>query len=157
MKAPMKPFVPLFLLSALLALLGDIVANPTTSQATAKAIVKPVPVISYAYKAELVKVVDGDTIDVRIDLGFNVWTVQRLRLLNTYAAEHNDTGGKKHTENLQVLLKGIDTKHALLVQTIKDKRDKYGRMLADIWVGQLHINSTQMAFIGAAQGKGLSP
>ena len=33
----------------------------------------------YKYKAKLVRVVDGDTADVMIDLGFNVWTKQRLR------------------------------------------------------------------------------
>ena len=36
----------------------------------------------YDYKAEIVKVVDGDTIDVLVDLGFRITTHQRLRLKN---------------------------------------------------------------------------
>ena len=40
----------------------------------------------YNYKAKLVRVVDGDTADVMIDLGFNVWTKQRLRFKTTPCA-----------------------------------------------------------------------
>ena len=41
----------------------------------------------YYYKIELLRVVDGDTVDVRIDLGFNVWHKCRVRLMGINAPE----------------------------------------------------------------------
>ena len=34
----------------------------------------------YEYKAKLIKVVDGDTLDAMIDLGFDIWVKKRIRL-----------------------------------------------------------------------------
>ena len=34
----------------------------------------------YEYKAKLIRVIDGDTIDALIDLGFDVWVKKRIRL-----------------------------------------------------------------------------
>jgi len=34
----------------------------------------------YKYNAKLIRVIDGDTIDALIDLGFNVWVKKRIRL-----------------------------------------------------------------------------
>jgi micrococcal nuclease len=131
--------------------------NPTAEQAATKVEAKPQPVVSYTYKAELVRVVDGDTIDVRIDLGFSVWVAQRLRLLNTYAAESKSIDGPAHTANLQTLLTEAGPKvGGLIVSTVKDRKDKYGRTLADVWCKKVHVNSEQMKFIGTAQGKGLN-
>ena len=49
----------------------------------------------FEYKARVVRVVDADTLDVIIDLGFNVLTNQRVRLLGINAAEKNTEMGKK--------------------------------------------------------------
>ena len=62
----------------------------------------------YFYNAEVTKIVDGDTIDVIIDLGFNIWIKERLRLygLNTPETrtkdlEEKEKGlkAKKYVEN----------------------------------------------------------
>jgi len=34
----------------------------------------------YRYKSKLVKVIDGDTIDAMVDLGFDMWVKKRIRL-----------------------------------------------------------------------------
>lgn len=47
----------------------------------------------YIYDATLVKVVDGDTIDVLVDLGFNIHRQVRLRLANINAYEMKDEKG----------------------------------------------------------------
>ena len=44
--------------------------------------------IMYYYKVEVLRVVDGDTTDVRIDLGFNVWHKCRVRLVGINAPEN---------------------------------------------------------------------
>jgi micrococcal nuclease len=43
----------------------------------------------YEYKAKVVKILDGDTMDVSIDLGFDVWVYQRVRLIGINTAEKN--------------------------------------------------------------------
>ena len=41
----------------------------------------------FYYGVEILRVVDGDTVDVRIDLGFNVWHKCRVRLMGINAPE----------------------------------------------------------------------
>ena len=38
----------------------------------------------YEYKCEIVKIVDGDTVDVNIDLGFNTWLMERKNKTERY-------------------------------------------------------------------------
>ena len=45
----------------------------------------------YKYKARLVKVIDADTLEIDIDLGFNMISRQRIRLLNVQANETRTT------------------------------------------------------------------
>ena len=51
----------------------------------------------YEYKARLLRVVDGDTVDGMIDLGFNVWIKQRIRLygVDTWECRTRDKAEKK--------------------------------------------------------------
>ena len=41
----------------------------------------------YKYNAKLIRVIDGDTVDALIDLGFNVWVKKRIRLYGINAPE----------------------------------------------------------------------
>ncbi len=51
---------------------------------------------AYLYRAQVVNVVDGDTIDVDIDLGFYIWVKkQRIRLLGIDAPEPKERRAKK--------------------------------------------------------------
>lgn len=94
------------------------------------------PTISlYHYKAKCVSVHDGDTVRVDIDLG--LWVMKKdepIRLFGINSPEINKTesleAGKRATEHLKSLILGKD----LLIETIKDKGDKYGRLLANIYV-----------------------
>lgn len=49
----------------------------------------------YTYNATLNRVVDGDTVDLNIDLGFNVWVKKRVRL------HHVDTPEKRTSDPLE--------------------------------------------------------
>jgi micrococcal nuclease len=94
----------------------------------------------YEYHANLVRVVDGDTVDVRLDLGLGIYKNERLRLHGIDAPEKRGeerVEGIEATRHLELLLKG-----PLLVQTIKDKKGKYGRYLAVIYDQEgVNINS----------------
>ena len=85
----------------------------------------------YIYKAELVRVVDGDTVDLIIDLGFDTLRKERFRLYGIDAPEMRTEAGKAAKAWLEDALMPLE---AIYVQTIqletKAKRDKYGRFLA---------------------------
>ena len=105
----------------------------------------------YAIK-EVVKVVDGDTIDIVIDLGFNLSKKERVRLAGIDSPESRtkDLEEKKFglvsKEFLERRLKtGISS--GLKVKTEKD--GKYGRMLGWIFVGKTNINK-EMIYRGYA-------
>jgi len=107
--------------------------------------VEPCP---FKYRvSSLEKVVDGDTIDVNIDLGFDVCTKQRVRLLGIDTPE-------SRTRDLEEKKFGLLSKKKLKEWCLKavasekddieielrcpeaDSRGKFGRVLAEIWVSE---------------------
>jgi micrococcal nuclease len=108
----------------------------------------------YHYKAELVRVVDCDTIDVNLDLGFDIELKnRRLRLLGIDAFETRRNSrakkqalaegksleeivahGKAGTEWLKNYLVGKD----LIVHTVE--KDAFGRWLATVYVADTNLN-----------------
>ena len=60
----------------------------------------------WTYQAHVLKVVDGDTIDVHIDLGFSIWFKTRMRLLGVDTAEKITAYGKVTKEILVKALEG---------------------------------------------------
>ena len=89
------------------------------------------PKSSYTYKAELERVVDGDTIHVKLDLGFGIKHREILRLAKINAAEAETKEGKKATAALKKILKDSSF---LIVKT--NKTDIYGRYVADVFFGK---------------------
>ena len=87
----------------------------------------------YTYRGEVKAVIDADTIDVLIDLGFGVHTMQRLRLYGIDAPEMRTEAGKIAKEYAKSVLLGGDAFKYVYVRTIKDKKDKYGRKLAVLY------------------------
>jgi micrococcal nuclease len=101
---------------------------------------KRTPEDLYTYCAYVVKVLDGDTLKVVVDLGFGVRSVQTLRLLGIDAPEIVTADGMESKKALEKMLKIADGKAGapLLIKTVKS--DKYDRYLADIFVGSVYIN-----------------
>ena len=97
----------------------------------------------YIYKAELIRVVDGDTVELMIDLGFSQFTKQTMRLYGIDAPEMNTAEGKEAKAWLREVLQPLE---AIYVETLqhktKAKRDKYGRFLAVLYgdLGDLRAN-----------------
>jgi len=94
----------------------------------------------YEYRANLIRVVDGDTIVVRLDLGLGIHKNEYLRLYGIDAPEKRGeerVEGIAASRHLELLLKG-----PLTVETIKDKKGKYGRYLAVVYDSEgMNINS----------------
>jgi micrococcal nuclease len=96
----------------------------------------------YEYKATIVKVVDGDTVDVDIDLGFDTWLHnQRIRL---YGVDTPECRTRNKQEKAHGLLAKAYVQKTLIVGrtyalTTKEK-GKFGRYLGEIKVGRETIN-----------------
>jgi micrococcal nuclease len=97
---------------------------------------------AYTYSAELAGVVDGDTVDLIVDLGFRVTFRDRFRLygpdpagkLGLNAPEMSTPEGraaKKWLSNF-FAARAPNTGFLQTVHTIRDKREKFGRWLAVI-------------------------
>ena len=93
----------------------------------------------YEYKAIVNRVVDGDTVDVTIDLGFSVWKKIRVRMegINTPESRTRDLEEKKRglaaKDRLKNILEFNDNKCVLKVSGV----GKYGRALATVLVESL--------------------
>ena len=91
----------------------------------------------YHYKAKLVRVIDGDTIDVDIDLGFGVWMRnQRIRMYGIDAPESRTSNQTEKVYGVasKRFLEGMcDDKNGLVLRTHKDKKGKFGRILGELW------------------------
>lgn len=85
----------------------------------------------YNYRIIDYKVIDGDTVDLTIDLGFNIHHKSRFRLYGINAPERNRKDVWSAAKGyLNTLL--TEYKDSLIAVTFKDKKDKYGRYLVSI-------------------------
>ncbi len=94
------------------------------------------PTELYVYDARLLRVVDGDTVDVEIDKGDNYRVTQRLRFLGLNSPEpkgKTKVAGDAATEWVKAWFAGCDNtlKWPIRVQT--KKRDNLCRQLSDVW------------------------
>jgi micrococcal nuclease len=90
----------------------------------------------YNYKAKVVSVYDGDTCTVDIDLGLRTWVHdEKLRLFRINAPELTGVQKPAGLAARDFLRSLIDGKE-IHIQTIKDRQEKYGRYLAEIFVQQ---------------------
>jgi micrococcal nuclease len=91
----------------------------------------------YEYNIKKVtKVVDGDTIDVDIDLGFNISYAQRVRLAGIDTPESRTKDAREKALGLEVkdkIKKAIESAKTVIIKTeLPDSTEKYGRILG--WV-----------------------
>lgn len=101
----------------------------------------------YKYNAKVLRVIDGDTIDLDIDLGFDVSFKTRVRLVGI------DTPEKWHPYGKVVkafLKQEIEGKEVYINVT---KKDKYGRYLAKIYKSQSDSMSINNLLVSQGMAK----
>jgi micrococcal nuclease len=106
----------------------------------------------YEYRVKkLINVVDGDTIDVEIDLGFDISITKRVRLAGIDTPESRTTDkmekslGLESKARLKQLLSGATT---IVIKTEKpDSSEKYGRVLGWLYIDdtKISVNDTLIA------------
>lgn len=88
----------------------------------------------YIYKANVISVYDGDTITVNIDAGFNIWLYKEKIRLNRINAPEVTGSSKQKGIASREFLKNLILNKEILIETIKDKKEKYGRYLGEIYL-----------------------
>ena len=97
----------------------------------------------YEYRCEVVKIVDGDTVDVDIDLGFGVWMRgERIRLhgIDTPESRTRDLEEKKYGLAAKEFLTKWLNSGNIILKTHKDAEGKFGRILGELWYNDVNIN-----------------
>ncbi len=104
---------------------------------------------TYVRNAKVLKVVDGDTVGFTVDLGCDIKLDMSCRLNGINAPEKNTAEGKVSKAWMeQTLPVGAD----VVVQTVKDRKEKYGRYLAVVFLpGQTKSINDQMVEQGLAK------
>ena len=112
----------------------------------------------YEYKATVVRVKDGDTLVLDIDLGFNIiYKQQVIRLARINCPETSSEEGLKVKEIVTNLL----LNKTVIINSIKDEKDKYGRYLAEVNLADLGnindylLNNNYAVKYGSNQQKAL--
>lgn len=88
----------------------------------------------YEYRATVERVVDADTLDLLISVGFGIYKKERIRLARVDAWE---TRGDERIQGVKAKEFVEDVLHAVTevtITTIKDKKGKYGRYIAEVLI-----------------------
>ena len=100
----------------------------------------------YTYNVEVTRVVDGDTVDVDIDLGFGmVYKKQRVRLMGIDTPE-------SRTRNLEEKFYGLKAKEFMKsmvegksgVTLVSHDKGKFGRILGELFIKETDISVNQL-------------
>ena len=93
----------------------------------------------YIYEnVEILRIIDGDTIVVNIDLGFNIWKKATLRLYGINAPEIKGTEKELGLKSKEYVSSLIPINSYVKLECLG--KDKYGRWLANIYKDELFIN-----------------
>ena len=101
----------------------------------------------YEYKCQIVKIIDGDSVDVLTDVGFRVIIGMRIRLAGINAPEMRSPEGPKAKARLLELM---PIGSEMIVRTKKDKTEKWGRYLGVFIDDEGHEVNERMVMEGFA-------
>ena len=116
---------------------GDIVESRPRDDAYRFARVEATAKDLYTYNAFVERVLDGDTLKVRFDLGFNTWTRQTLRLRGLDAPELDTKEGQTAKTFVQSYIK-----EAQQIIVRSSRSDKYDRYLAESFFRHPMVRAT---------------
>ena len=96
----------------------------------------------YEYNCEVKRIVDGDTVDVVIDLGFDIHYSSRVRLYGIDTPESRTRNKDEKVRGLmsKKYLNDALSKGQVVIKTHKDKKGKFGRVLGEMYVADKNIN-----------------
>ena len=100
----------------------------------------------YEYKVKITRVVDGDTVDAEVDLGFDTFIKDRIRLMGIDTPESRTRNKKEKALGLaaKAYLKELlkENKGDIILRTSKEGKGKFGRILGTLLIydGMTSVN-----------------
>ena len=88
----------------------------------------------YTYNCEITRVVDGDTCDITLDLGFNIMHKARVRLHGINAPESRTRDKEEKYRGLQAKARFMDLVKDRPTRVISHDKGEYGRVLGEILI-----------------------
>ena len=109
---------------------------------------------NYIYRCKITRVVDGDTVDAEIDLGFQIIHRARIRLSGIDTPESRTRNKKEKAlglaskarikELIAMAKTGKRGRKEIYLETSKDGKGKFGRILGTLWVDDFNVNQRLM-------------
>ena len=96
---------------------------------------------AYIYRATCHRVVDGDTFEADVDLGFYVTLRVKVRLHNVDTPERGEVGWREASAALREFI----TEKPLILQSYKDQRT-FERWVCDVWVDDENVSEHMKAW-----------
>lgn len=96
--------------------------------------------LDYQYNATVLRWIDGDTVDLTVDVGFHLTFTDRFRLIGCDTPERGKPGAAEAKARVNELAP-VDTR--VIVRTTKG--DKYGRWLANVFAPSGDVGTTLIA------------
>lgn len=109
--------------------------------------------------AKVIKVVDGDTVQLSIDLGCRIWADMTCRLYGLNAREPRGTTKNQGLLDKEWLRTVLETSMDRLIVRVHKDPEKYGRWLVELFLGKMNVNQEMIASGHAVSwdGKGARP
>lgn len=97
----------------------------------------------YVYdRVAVTKIIDGDTLHADFDLGFGItFREQIIRLARINAPELATPQGPPARDALSSMILGA----TVTMKTIKDRKEKFGRYLGEIWLNGVNVNDQMVS------------
>lgn len=85
---------------------------------------------------DLIRVIDGDTFEVKIDLGFHLFIIEKVRLYGVNTPEIRTRNQKEKLKGLEAkkFVEDIFNNNSTNLKIKSYGKDKYGRILADFFI-----------------------
>lgn len=101
----------------------------------------------YEYKCYVSRIIDGDSLEASIDLGFGIMFNSKVRLYGIDTPESRTRDEDEKARGLlakQYLESKINSAKQVIIQTEKDAKGKFGRVLGKLFVDKININQSMI-------------
>ena len=102
----------------------------------------------YEYRCSIERVVDGDTVDVTIDLGFKIFHKARVRLYGIDTPESRTRDKDEKARGLlakSYIVDKVESTENIIIRTKKDAKGKFGRILGELIVDNTNLNEAMIS------------